>query len=87
MALQFSSFEVGHNQILWSKPAFAHSGGSGENPVVIQPDGKVAVRGRGVAAPIEPFARRADFAAVIFDGLLMAGRDFVNAHAKYRLHF
>ena len=65
IARQLPAVQISHNQLLGSKHALVHAGGSGKDAAVVQPYGNVPFAGDDVPALVHPASGNADFAAVL----------------------
>ena len=53
LARHARTFHVHHHHVRWRHPAFADAGGSHQDPVFAQPDGKIPIRGGHKAARVQ----------------------------------
>jgi hypothetical protein len=66
--------EIGDNEIFWRKRALVHAGGSRKNAVTFEPHREVSFTGDDISAFVHPTARDANFPAMLFFALRVAGQ-------------
>jgi hypothetical protein len=66
IAMKVATIQIHDDEVAGGHHAFVQARGSGENPIVIETNGEIALPGNNVATLVEPAAHKANIMTVLF---------------------